>query len=159
MRKIWLEHNKLTLNADEIKLINSNTHKLGFHLGCKTIEPIDNTKYMGLIIDKRLSFEEHIRTLTKRFLTNLQPLRFFKKFGSPKRMLQAYTIDILPVSQYGVLIYGTASKTKMIQLEKVQKMIWRIIFGKKKYESINEIRQKYRLLNVTELHMYALTKV
>ncbi len=120
---------------------------------------IDYTKYLGLNIDEKLNFEEHIRTLTKKLLTNLQPLRFFKKFVSQKRMLQAYKNYILPIFQYGVLIYGTASKTKLLHLEKVQKMIGRIIFGIKKYESNRQTRQKYRLLNIRELHLYELIKV
>ncbi len=157
--EVWLNHNKLTLNADKTKLIDPNNHKLEFHLGGKTIETVDYTKYLGLNIDKKLKFEEHIRTLTKRLLTNLQPLRFFKKFVSQKKMLQAYKIYILPILQYGVLSYGTANKTILLHLEKTQKMIWRIIFGIKKYESVNETRQKYRLLNVRELHLYELTKV
>ena len=44
-------------------------------------------------------------------------------------------------------------------LERVQKLVWRIIFGIRKYDSINAIRQKHKLLNVRELHVYELLKI
>ena len=62
-------------------------------------------------------------------------------------MLQAYKVYIQPIIQYGVLIYGTTNISNLMPLERVQKLVWRIIFGIRKYDSINAIRQKHQLLN------------
>ena len=72
-------------------------------------------------------------------------------------MLQAYKMK--PFTVWPSFIYGTAFKTKLVHLEKVQNMIWRIVFGIKKYESLNATKQTYRLLNARELHVYELTNV
>ena len=43
-------------------------------------------------------------------------------------------------------------------LEKIQKLVWRTLFGVKKINSINNIRQKHPLLSIRELHVYELMK-
>ena len=155
----WLDTNKLTLNSDKTKLIIPTNHKAKFQLRDKLIEIVEEIKYLGLIIDKKLQFKKHIRTLIRRIMANVQPLRYFKTFISEKRMLQAYKVYIQPIIQYGVLIYGTTNKSNLMPLERVQKLVWRIIFGIRKYDSINAIRQKHKLLNVRELHVYELLKI
>ena len=73
-------------------------------------------------------------------------------------MLHLYKIYIQPVVQYGVLIHGSANKTDILALEKIQILVWRILFGVKKFSSINNIRKKHRLLLIRELHVYELMK-
>ena len=73
-------------------------------------------------------------------------------------MLHLYKIYIQPVLQYGVLIFGSANKTDLLALEKIQKLVWRILYGVKKFNSINNIRQKHRLVSIRELHFYELMK-
>ena len=73
-------------------------------------------------------------------------------------MLQLYRIYIQPVFQYGVLIYGSANKTDLLALEKIQELVWRILSGVKKFNSINNLRQKHRLLSIRELLVYQLMK-
>ena len=73
-------------------------------------------------------------------------------------MLHLYKIYIQPVFQYRVLIYGSANKTDLLALEKIHILVWRILFGVKKSNSINNIRQKHRLLSIRELHAYELMK-
>ena len=49
--------------------------------------------------------------------------------------------------------------TDIKQLDWSQNHIIRIIFGLKKYESVREIKDRYKLLTVTELHTYELLKL
>ena len=64
-----------------------------------------------------------------------------------------------PILQYGVLIYACANKTDIKQLDRSQNHIIRIIFGLKKYESVREVKDRFKLLTVTELHTYELLKI
>ena len=94
----------------------------------------------------------------KKNFVNIQPLQLFRQFVSQKRMLHLYKSYIQLVFQCGVLIYGSANKTDLLALEKIQILVWRILFGVKKFNSINNIRQKHRLLSIRELHVYELMK-
>ena len=91
-------------------------------------------------VDMNLTFKEHVKFVQKKKFGNIQPLRFFRQFVSQKRMLHLYKIYLQPVFQYRVLIYGSANKTDLLALEKIQILVWRILFGVKKFNSINNIR-------------------
>ena len=71
-------------------------------------------------------------------------------------LLRAYCTYVQPIYQYGVLIYGTANKTSLMQLEKQQKYLLRIIFGLRKHQSTSDIRNKFKIPLVRELHLYEL---
>ena len=158
----WLGENKLTLNLQKTYLLTPSspllTNKANFSFNGVTIAYAQCVKYLGLHIDMNLTFKEHVKFVQKKFFGNIQSLRFFRQFVSQKRMLHLYKIYIQPVFQYGVLIYGSANKTDLLALEKIQILLWRILFGIKKFNSINNIRQKHRLLSIRELHVYELMK-
>ena len=69
----WLSLNKLSLNADKTDLIffHSKQHALNYDSisikfnGIKLF-PIDNVKYLGMYIDKYLSWNFHIQQLSKK---------------------------------------------------------------------------------------------
>ena len=74
-------------------------------------------------------------------------------------MIKLYKIYVQPVLQYGVLIYGCAGKSELKQLNSSQNHIIRIIFGLKKFSSVRDVREKYKLLTPMDLHLYELLKL
>ena len=84
----------------------------------KKIETIDSSKYLGLIIDQKPEFEAHLKGITKAIITNVSTIRYFSKVFDRKWLIRIYTTNIQPVVHYGALIYGTASKTRIMKIEK-----------------------------------------
>ena len=83
----------------------------------------------------------------------------FKRCFQRKTLVHLYKTYVQPILQYGVLVYACANKTDIKQLDWAQNHIIRIIFGLKKYESVREVKDRFKLLTVTELHTYELLKI
>ena len=93
-------------------------------------------KYLGIFVDKKLTFKFHIEHVCKNLTTfcgivwkagyvfsKQQMLRFYKAYGNP-------TIT------YGILLYGNTSQSHLTEIMKLQKRILRPTFFKRRYESI-----------------------
>ena len=64
-----------------------------------------------------------------------------------------------PILQYGVLSYGTAAKSDIKKLNNKIKRLVRIIYGKRKFESIENFRLAAKIYNMKEIHLYVLLKL
>ena len=73
-------------------------------------------------------------------------------------MIKLYKLYVQPVLQYGVLIYGCQAN-RSLNILTGQKITIRIIFGLKKFNSVRDVREKYKLLTPMEFHLYELLKL
>ena len=130
---LYLSDNKLTLNVE--KTINLN---LGFktmmnvlRLNNATLKKSNEVKYLGVLLDNKLDFKKHIKSVAAK-LTKFTGLFYKLRFIlSIKQLVLVYKSFVQPVIQYGVLIYGTASKTILKFIEVKIKQISRIFLGNK----------------------------
>ena len=74
------------------------------------------------------------------------------------QLLVTYKVYVQPILIYGVLVYGTSSKTTLQPLEAKVKQIARIIFKKRKTESTLQNREKYKMHSIKDLHIFELFK-
>ena len=82
------------------------------------IKTIQSSKYIGLKIDQMLKFEAHIKGIRKAIIPNMSTIRYLSKVFDRKWLIRVYITYIQPVIHYGVLNYGTTSKTKIMKSEK-----------------------------------------
>ena len=70
----WLRLNKLSLNAGKTELIYFHSHanpsecdldKIFINFDYVRLNPVDNVKYLGMYVDKYLSWNQHNRELSK----------------------------------------------------------------------------------------------
>jgi len=68
-----MEANKLTLNYNKSNLLiieykqNSPSLSLNLHSPYGTIKTASKTKYLGLLLDEKLNFSEHIKSVEKKY--------------------------------------------------------------------------------------------
>ena len=106
-----------------------------------------------------LEFEAHLKGITKAIIPNVSTMRYFSKVFDRKLLIRIYITYIKPVVHYGVLNYGKTSKTKIMKIEKYQRVIWSTVFNLKINELVENLKVKYKLCTVRELHVYKLYKV
>ena len=157
--KSWLTENQLKLNETKTKTVIFHPNQLGFTDVVSHSKISDKAKYLGVILDNKLNFKEHITSVKLKCAKNISVFYQLRKFMSRPFLLRAYCTYVQPIYQYGVLIYGTANKTSLMQLEKQQKYLLRIIFGLRKHQSTSDIRNKFKIPLVRELHLYELLKL
>ena len=152
----WLKLNKLSLNTGKTELIffRSKQHSLNYDdisikfNGVKLI-PVDYVKYLGMYIDKYLSWNFHILELCKKLSRANGILSKLRHYAPFKTCLQVYYALFYSHLGYGCNIWGLTSE--MNQVEILQKKCLRIITFSDFRSHTNQLFLNNKILKVREI--------
>lgn len=117
---------------------------------------VDNFKYLGVTIDWRFKFDEHIQNVAKKLRTCLYifyHIQFFIKSRETKILI--YKALAESHVRYGILSYGNTTKTYLNIIHNLQERILKIINNNKKDEPI-DLFKKFNILSAKNLFTYKL---
>ena len=142
----WYESNLLMINAKktnlwfyQFKLSDHNLPKI--KVGNDDTDYVNQLKYLGVIIDSKLSFSYHLSRIISKITHKLilfQQIRPFLNIDSSKRFYINY---IRPLLEYCPVLLCSLSKTQAIQIEKLQNKALRIVTNQDYSNSSSMIRQ------------------
>ena len=100
----WLKGNKLSLNVNEIKVLCFSTQHychctdLALSMDGFPLEQVQSYKYLGMILDYRLNFSEHIERMVKKSRQRIGCVGRgrVRKFISKSLALTLYKAMVLP---------------------------------------------------------------
>lgn len=105
------------------------------------IETKQSTKYLGVILDKRLNFNEHLKTALKKSYIAMRavyPLLINKNMSqSNKKMI--YKALIQPIFLYAAPVWSNISRTNIRPLQVYQNKCLRLIVSKDRYTKIKTL--------------------
>lgn len=100
-------------------------------LNDKEIPQTDNAKYLGMNLDRRLTWQKHIWAKRKQLDTKLRSLHWLigrsSQLNTTSKIL-VYKAILKPVWTYGIQLWGTASRSNIDILERFQSKVLRMIF-------------------------------
>ena len=96
-------------------------------------------------IKSKLLFSNYVVRRSRDYLTRSQMILFYK-------------LQITPLVQYEVLVFGCTSYSQLSPILKIQKRIIRTMFFLPKYASVSEVMLRNELPTVYELHVHELLK-
>ena len=101
-------------------------------LDANTIPCVDTAKVVGLIINKNLTWQDHVDHIIKQASKRLFMLFRARSFGATQEQLaQLYCQRIRPVLEYACPVWHPAlTVAQRTSLERVQKRVCRIILGR-----------------------------
>ena len=88
---------------------------------------VENQKLLGIIIDKTLSWDSQIDSVCQKLTRRITLLKVLSKYVDKSSLKQYYNSYILPIFDYGCMIWGQCSLYNMNRLLKLQKRAARII--------------------------------
>ena len=103
--------------------------KLSIKIGETELDEVTETKFLGVIIDNKLSWDSHISALAKKLRCCIGQLNRIRSFVTPDLYNSFYHTLFESYLSYGITVWGCASATKIQQLFIVQKHCIRVIFG------------------------------
>lgn len=168
----WLDKNLLTLNASKTKYLSFRITQrtrpppisLRLHscrsttnttCGCTVLECVDHIKYLGIVIDHRLTFDDHIDTLRSR-LRKL--MHIFKRLGTvadPKTLRIVYLALCQSVISYCIVCWGSAAVTRLIKVERAQRVILKVAYKKPFRHPTDDLYNETNFLTVRQLYILA----
>lgn len=152
----YFEKWKTKLNVNKTKLINFNKKKKTDNENTgivkynnQIIETVDEIKYLGIILDKRLIFKKHIDNATRKshaILKYLYP--YINKFSKldTKLKINLYRAYVKPTLLYGSPIWSSTSNTQLKRLQIIENKFLRIILNKRRDQISNQ--DLYAELNI-----------
>ena len=131
---IWLCANRLSLNVDKTEFIlfrppRKNTNeRFSLKLNRKTLFESTKIKYLGMILDKTLSWKHHIFELRKKLSRATGILYKMKKTNCPKNILVSLYYSLFHSHlNYGICTYGLANDEYTSRIFLLQKRAIRLI--------------------------------
>ena len=132
----WLKANKLSLNIAKTefmvistrqKFLAGNCSKINIQLDGHPISRVEHTKSLGLNIDDRLSWSNHIKDLCKKISSVIGALRRIRPLISQSTAVQIYNALIQPHFDYCAPVWDGLSSYLCEKLQKLQNRAARVI--------------------------------
>ena len=107
----WFCINRLSLNISKTNFVvfhakNKPKSPVTILINNKAIDEVEEVKYLGIIINSKMTFKNHINELKKKISRSIGILYKLR----PKYSLVFYYGIIYPFLLYGIIIWGNAGK-------------------------------------------------
>ena len=160
MLEKWLIANKLALNLSKTVQMNlkprASKDYFLFNSCPILVKPV--CKYLGVYVDNKLSFRSHIDYVKKRLGKQSGIISKLRHFVPKWELMNYYKTNVVPIIQYGILVFGCCSYKALEPIFIMQKKILKLIYFRKRRDSCDDIFLKNECLTVYELHIYELLK-
>jgi hypothetical protein len=155
----YCAENYLKINYNKCRYIPLNGRKkyndneINLKFEHNELEKVDNHKYLGIIIDKKLNWELHKNNIIKN-LNKYIAIFYNIRDHTPTRVsIILFKTLVLSKVNYGIQLYGGSDLTKIQnKLDKILNIICNYknkAFGN---ESISDIRKKYNILTAEQIY-------
>ena len=125
----WLCANKLSLNIGKSSTLTFNATSVeNLICGNVPISHSTNCKYLGVRLDANLGFDDHIKMVVKKLSRHAGIISKIRHYLPRKTVVLYYKQYVQPVIQYGLLVYGCTTQSKLKPILLQQKKIVRLIY-------------------------------
>jgi hypothetical protein len=137
----WSEGNNMMLNAEKTVVMNTTLSNKGkydqpIELGDTVLHPSTNATFLGIVIDHRLSFNDHVQGIMNKCNSRLFLLRKLKSIGLSEQGLKLfYLTSIRSIISYAAPAwYSYLSKNSQDKLEQIQATATKVMVPGIEYE-------------------------
>ena len=145
----WCKKNKLSLNIKKTKYAIYGTRPkrkshpvLELKIDDQAILQTYQYRYLGMELDVDLNFKGHIGVVYKSLSYKSLLVSRLRNDLTIEATHDIITTMMLPIADYGQLIYGSGNKTKLDRLDSTLDRLLRICYYKDKHRGIDFIRAK-----------------
>lgn len=170
----WLNLNTLTLNTLKTNFItfsildssqpNPNL-KIKAHFcnnnqkscDCKNLEKVNKTKYLGIVLDKNLSWHPQLELVANRARKLIWIFKYLRDITDQQLITYIYKTLVQSILLYCLTIWGGTHKSKFISIERAQRHILKVMLRKKKRFSTYKLYSEANVLTVRQLYILQCT--
>jgi hypothetical protein len=160
----WLTMNKQSLNLEKTFGLYISANKKGnkvwlpkIMLGDTQIKTVDSIKYLGMILDDKLCFKDHINKLINKLRKWIGIFRKIRGLLNQTAKKTLYNSIFHPNLLYAIELFGNASKTTIKGLQTIQNKALRALYGYPRLYSTKDMYKELKILKIKPLFMYRAT--
>ena len=149
----WLYRNKLKINIGKTKYMvfkqkNKSIQNLNITMDNVALEEVQCIKYLGLMVDNKLGWKEHISYLRSKLMPMIPIIFKSRSYLSEKTKYMVYNSFFLSHLRYLLPIWGTCSNTDLNTVKVMQNKILKILFH---YDRLTSTETLYSELRVPKI--------
>lgn len=118
------------------------------------ITKTNQTKFLGVILDDKVTWKSHINSISAKVAKSVGVINRARKIFNRDLLLTLYHTMVQPYFYYCHMIWGTAFKTQIDQLVKLQKRAIRTISSLKKYDHTDKWFKELKIIKLPDLYEY-----
>jgi hypothetical protein len=168
----WLTKNLLTLNTTKTKHLcfhktvasapsaQLNTIKIHGCKGlinnpcnCDHVKRANNLRYLGIILDEKLTFKEHIAVMSGRVRKMIHVVRNLREAADGKTLKMVYLTLCQSIINYCILAWGGVAKATLITLERAQRGVLKVALFKPLFYPTHSLYDEAEVLTVRKLFL------
>jgi len=151
----WLQINKLKLNTKKTKYMMIG-HKKTYSdskikIDGEIIEIVKEMKYLGVILDAKLTFNKHAEYIQKKLGKKISFFGRIRQKISRKTALSIYNSIIAPHFNYCATILFLCNDREQNKLQILQNRAMRIILRRNRYSKISKMLEELNWLTVKQM--------
>lgn len=161
----WFRYNKLTLNFDKTRYLPFCSYANGLpnmgplKIGTSYEIPEGKmVKYLGIVIDRHLRWDQHIKSLVGKLRGLLYRFRWLSDFLDIKLLTTLYYALVESQLQYGIVGWGGVNNCYLENVNVVQKYIIKVIYRKAPTYPSDELFRESKLLDTRQLYSLSMLK-
>ena len=154
----WFSCNKLTLNVDKTCFVIFKSSRWknvnipdSIHFNNKTINRVTCVKYLGLLLDEKLDWKNHVNEVCnglKRFFPTFYNIRSYVNLTHARTIYYAMLYSKI---KYAIPVYGLASQESMNKIQVLQNKLLKVLTKKNYRYSTNQLHNDFEILKVNDI--------
>ena len=156
--KNWCNKNQLTMNIKKTKYyvvygLKSQTRKLKDHqlfIQDDKLERVSSYKYLGITLDMNLNFNKHLENCIKLISHKAYLLSKIRQYINESTAVTIYKTMVLPIIEYGNILYEGANQKALSDLQTAQNRILRICLQENRLANVVLLHQRCKISELKE---------
>jgi hypothetical protein len=155
----WLNHNNLHINLGKTKVMNfyqriNNLTNLTVTYKNHTIEETECTKFLGLSLDHKLTWNNQIDIICKKLNKYSYAIYNLSKVVNRPTVLTAYHAYVTSTLRYGIIFWGNSTDRELVF--RAQKKCLRSVCGLQPTDSCKPYFIQFKILTLPCLYIFEL---
>ena len=163
----WLVLNKLTLNYKKTKFMvfqkkgipQRLLNKVNLNINKNNIKQVTIFKYLGVYLDNKLSWNEHVQTLLTKLAKFAGLVYKIRNFTPRKIIMMLYNALVASYLRYGVRAWGSCSPHIRNTLQIAQNKVIRAVLFLPNTSNVVGKLSELRVLNVENIYEHEVAKL
>ena len=140
----------------ETNVKTNNDNKL--KIGDEEIFKKNCLKFLGMIIDEKLTWNEHIKQCKTKISRSLYYIKSIKKLLPKDKLLTPYYAMIYPYLEYGIILWGSTFDSYLNKLSIMQKKAICIVCNAKYNDHTGPLFARKKVLKLSDIYHLQLGK-
>lgn len=151
--KSWMTSNKLKLNDEKTDIVlisKSDVKKIQINLNSNNIQSSQNVRNLGVLFDSEMSMSSHVSMLCKNVYFQLRKIGNIRTFLNENVTKTLVISLILSKLDYCNALLAGLPNDIIQRLQLVQNNAARLVFKKRKYDSVTPLLQELHWLPIKQ---------